>query len=77
MRVDLIARHMARWLGLVVMIAGFIAMPAPPAQAHQDGCHRWHSCPSDTGSYICGDLGYYPTWAKLVVCRRYRLRFLR
>src|SRR5215216_1338324 len=26
--------------------------------AHQDGCHRWHSCPSDTGSYTCGDLGY-------------------
>ncbi|MFZ0628423.1 MAG: hypothetical protein WAM16_03895 [Nitrososphaeraceae archaeon] len=18
---------------------------------------RWHSCPSDTGSYVCGDLG--------------------
>lgn len=27
--------------------------------AHQSGCHRWHSCPSDSGSYICGDLGYY------------------
>jgi hypothetical protein len=26
---------------------------------HRDGCHRWHSCPSDTGSYVCGDLGYY------------------
>lgn len=26
--------------------------------AHTDGCHRWHSCPSDDGSYICGDLGY-------------------
>ena len=25
--------------------------------AHRDGCHRWHSCPSDTGSYACGDLG--------------------
>ncbi len=31
---------------------------AAPAAAHQDGCHRWHSCPSDTGSYVCGDLGY-------------------
>ncbi|MFI6059236.1 hypothetical protein [Streptomyces sp. NPDC051286] len=30
---------------------------APPAAAHRDGCHRWHSCPSDTGSYVCGDLG--------------------
>ncbi|MEU6534966.1 hypothetical protein [Streptomyces sp. NPDC047000] len=28
------------------------------AEAHRDGCHRWHSCPSDTGSYVCGDLGY-------------------
>ena len=26
--------------------------------AHRDGCHRWHSCPSDTGSYVCGDKGY-------------------
>jgi len=25
---------------------------------HQNGCHRWHSCPSDSGSYVCGDLGY-------------------
>jgi len=25
--------------------------------AHRSGCHRWHSCPSDTGSYECGDLG--------------------
>ncbi len=29
-----------------------------PANAHRSGCHRWHSCPSDTGSYVCGDLGY-------------------
>src|SRR6266487_3479708 len=29
-----------------------------PTFAHQSGCHRWHSCPSDTGSYNCGDLGY-------------------
>ena len=26
--------------------------------AHRDGCHRWHSCPSDSGSYVYGDLGY-------------------
>ena len=29
-----------------------------PVFAHQSGCHRWHSCPSDSGSYTCGDLGY-------------------
>jgi hypothetical protein len=28
------------------------------ADAHRSGCHRWHSCLSDTGSYVCGDLGY-------------------
>ena len=27
------------------------------AEAHRSGCHRWHSCPSDSGSYICGDTG--------------------
>jgi endonuclease YncB( thermonuclease family) len=26
--------------------------------AHRDGCHRWHTCPSDTGSYVCGDFGH-------------------
>jgi len=28
------------------------------ALAHRDGCHRWHSCESDRGTYVCGDLGY-------------------
>jgi hypothetical protein len=28
------------------------------AHAHRSGCHRWHSCPSDRGTYECGDLGY-------------------
>ena len=28
------------------------------ADAHRSGCHRWHSCPSDSGSYTCGDTGY-------------------
>jgi phosphatidylserine/phosphatidylglycerophosphate/cardiolipin synthase-like enzyme len=25
--------------------------------AHQDPCHRLHSCPSDHGTYVCGDKG--------------------
>lgn len=29
------------------------------ASAHQSGCHAQHSCPSDTGSYVCGDTGNY------------------
>jgi hypothetical protein len=36
-----------------------VIAPAQPTQAHRDGCHRWHSCPSDTGSYVCGDTGHY------------------
>ncbi len=28
------------------------------ASSHRSGCHRWHSCPSDRGTYICGDQGY-------------------
>lgn len=42
----------------------FLVLSPVPVNAHQDGCHRWHSCPSDTGSYVCGDLGHacqYPT----------------
>jgi len=27
--------------------------------AHRRGCHAAHSCPSDTGSYVCGDTGHY------------------
>jgi hypothetical protein len=45
---------------LFFIIAAIIAfMPlTPPTSAHRSGCHRWHSCPSDSGSYVCGDLGY-------------------
>ncbi len=38
--------------------AALVALFAFPAQAHRSGCHRWHSCPSDRGTYTCGDLGY-------------------
>ncbi len=27
------------------------------AFAHRSGCHKWHSCPSNSGSYTCGDTG--------------------
>ncbi len=49
-------------MALLVVIALGIA---DTADAHRSGCHRWHSCPSDSGSYICGDAGYpcqYPTY---------------
>lgn len=41
-------------MGLLALTYLFMA----PAQAHRSGCHRWHSCPSDRGTYECGDLGY-------------------
>lgn len=52
---------MARW-GWGIPGWGLLGLPIIPrpiaALAHRSGCHRWHSCPSDTGSYVCGDLGY-------------------
>ena len=27
-------------------------------EAHQDPCHRRHSCPSDQGTSVCSDLGH-------------------
>ena len=48
-----------RLLALAAVTAAVIAGSPVQADAHRDGCHRWHSCPSDTGSYVCGDLGYY------------------
>ncbi|TFG47334.1 MAG: hypothetical protein E4H38_08320 [Gemmatimonadales bacterium] len=43
-----------------VVVGGSLILVAPaPANAHQDGCHSWHACPSDTGKYVCGDRGYY------------------
>lgn len=42
---------------LILIIFSLTSFPLF-VSAHQSGCHRWHSCPSDSGSYICGDLGY-------------------
>jgi hypothetical protein len=42
---------------LMYLVLAIILLPFS-ASAHRSGCHRWHSCPSDTGSYVCGDLGY-------------------
>lgn len=47
-------------LVLASLVATVMAVVAPaPASAHQSGCHAAHSCPSDTGSYTCGDTGNY------------------
>lgn len=49
---------MYKILAIVLALALFTLAIPSDAFAHQSGCHRWHSCPSDTGSYVCGDLGY-------------------
>ena len=45
---------------LATILISIVISPISPMEtiAHRDGCHRWHSCPSDDGSYVCGDLGY-------------------
>ncbi len=52
-----IIRAVTAGASVILVVAVFAAVP-PHADAHRSGCHRWHSCPSDTGSYVCGDLGY-------------------
>jgi phosphatidylserine/phosphatidylglycerophosphate/cardiolipin synthase-like enzyme len=45
-----------RWLMpllLVILLSGGSAT----LHAHQDPCHRLHSCPSDHHTYVCGDQG--------------------
>jgi hypothetical protein len=39
------------------VLAAFALASSPTALAHRSGCHGAHSCPSDTGSYVCGDKG--------------------
>lgn len=49
----------------LLIIFGALFLTTSPAFAHRSGCHRWHSCPSDSGSYSCGDAGHpcqYPTY---------------
>ncbi len=42
--------------------------------AHRSGCHRWHSCPSDSGSYTCGDTGHCSQCPDNQFCERGRPR---
>lgn len=56
-------RRLGSVLVALVMTAGVwgaaFTVAIAPAQAHRDGCHAAHSCPSDTGSYVCGDTGNF------------------
>ena len=45
-------------LAIILAIVVFSSLVSVTVYGHQSGCHRWHSCPSDSGSYTCGDKGY-------------------
>lgn len=46
-------------IGLSCIVAvGVFAGAVLPAFAHRSGCHNLHTCPSDSDTYTCGDLGY-------------------
>ena len=46
-------------LAIVLIIAclTLVADGIHRREAHQDPCHRLHSCPSDGHTYVCGDRG--------------------
>ena len=46
------------FLLVLIFLFLFCGSSVVPSEAHRSGCHRWHSCPSDSGSYICGDTGH-------------------
>lgn len=50
--------HKINFFLILLSIAASYILPTQ-VEAHRDGCHAAHSCPSDTGSYVCGDLGNY------------------
>jgi hypothetical protein len=51
-------RSSGRCVGSAAVTVALTPLLPVDAGAHRSACHRWHSCPSDTGSYMCGDLGY-------------------
>ncbi|MEM2160063.1 MAG: thermonuclease family protein [Candidatus Nitrosotenuis sp.] len=42
---------------LLIIVLG-VSVLSQNGFAHRDGCHSWHNCQSDSGSYTCGDKGY-------------------
>jgi hypothetical protein len=50
---------MGYWqIGVVLFVVTLAAVVPQASLGHRSGCHNLHTCPSDTGSYACGDLGY-------------------
>jgi len=50
------SKSMIKHLAFLLAFA-FLVLPWE-ASSHRSGNHRWHSCPSDRGTYVCGDQGY-------------------
>jgi micrococcal nuclease len=42
---------------ITVLLVALVGSGIATIDAHRSGCHRWHSCPADHGTYTCGDLG--------------------
>lgn len=51
-------RSIMRLVRTIFLFVISIASCAVTASGDNGGCHRWHSCPSTTGSFVCGDTGH-------------------
>ena len=49
--------HQRRWRLIVVIVLGLVGWSVA-SDAHRDPCHQRHACPSDHGTYVCGDRGH-------------------
>jgi hypothetical protein len=45
-----------RWL-MALLVVLLLSGGSATLHAHQDPCHRLHSCPLDHHTYVCGDKG--------------------
>jgi hypothetical protein len=48
--------HRSMW-HLIVILLGLVSWSLT-SHAPRDACHQRHACPSDHGTYLCGDLGH-------------------
>jgi phosphatidylserine/phosphatidylglycerophosphate/cardiolipin synthase-like enzyme len=63
-------RHHAILILTLVLLGSWIT----GLDAHQDPCHRLHACPSDQGTYVCGDLGHCEQCRDNLYCLGGKLR---
>jgi hypothetical protein len=59
------SRRLAITMG---MLKGLMSWAAAAAD-HRSGCHSSHSCPSDHGTYVCGDLGHCSECPRYQFCQ--------